>query len=112
LNTFSFVNDDQEENGMSVGNSRIGVAVTEVKFPAGAVSKELFASAHVVVVDVDGRRAQGWVHLVKQGPALAIDSFDEYDDVDPGLLEFAVGTESDAIIAAVQVKIAEEKLAA
>lgn len=97
---------------MSVGNSRMGVQVTEVKFPGGSSSKDLLVSAHVIALDVDGRKAQGWVHMVQKGASFAFVGFDQYDDLDPGLLEFVVATEADAIIAAVQLKLAELKLAA
>jgi len=106
------MNVDQEETEMSAGNSRIGVEVTEVKFPAYVAPKTLFASAHVVATGVDGRRSRGWVHVAKPGDAIEITGCDEYDDVDPGLLEFAVATEREAIIAAIEARAAELKLAA
>jgi len=97
---------------MSAANSRIGVEVTDVKFPPSTASKAQYASAHVVVTGVDGRRARGWAHVAKNGAAIEITGCDEYDGVDPGLLEFAVATERDAIIAAVQARAEELKLAA
>jgi hypothetical protein len=97
---------------MSVTNNRIGVEVTEVKYPGSGTLKSLVASAHVVAIDVDGRKAQGWIHLVKKGSSFAIDSFDEYDNAVPGLLKFVVATQADAVIDAVRSKIAEEKAAA
>ena len=97
---------------MSVGNSRIGVAVAEVKFQGNAALPGWYASARVVATGVDGRKAQGWVHLAKSGPSIKIDSFDEYDEADPGLLAFVVATEGDAIVAAVRSKAAETRLAA
>jgi hypothetical protein len=97
---------------MSVGNSRIGVEVTEVRWPGNAATPGWYASAHVVATDVDGLKSQGWVHLAKSGASVMIESHDEYDQVDPGLLAFVVATESQAIIAAVQAKIAESRMAA
>jgi len=97
---------------MSVGNSRMGVEVTDVKFPGYAASKTLFASAHVVVTGVDGRKVRGWVHVAKRDAAMEITGCDEYDDVDPGLLEFTVATERDAIMAAILARAEELKIAA
>ena len=97
---------------MSVGNSRIGVEVTEVKFQRNVTIPGWYASAHVVATDVDGRQAHGWVHLAKSGPSVKIDSCEEYDEVDPGLLAFVVATEGDAIVNAVRAKVAETRIAA
>ena len=84
----------------------------EVKFQGNVTIPGWYASARVVATDVDGRKTQGWVHLAKSGPSIKIDSFDEYDQHDPGLLAFVVATEGDAIVAAVRAKVAETRLAA
>jgi hypothetical protein len=97
---------------MSAGNSRIGVEVTDIRFRGNVAIPGWYASAHVVATDVDGRRTQGWVHLAKSGTSIEIDSYEEYDEVDPGLLEFVVATESDAIVAAVRARVAETRRAA
>lgn len=97
---------------MSVGNSRIGIEVTEVRYRGNIAIPGWYASARLVATDVDGRKAQGWVHFAKNGTSIKIDSYDEYDDVDPGLLAFVVATQSDAIAAAVRAKVAESRLAA
>lgn len=92
---------------MGIERSRIGLEIGEVKFRGNGSAQDWFASAHVVVTDLDGRRAQGWVHVVKSGQSLKIDHFDEYDEVDPELLRFVVATQGEAIIGAVQA-LAEE----
>jgi hypothetical protein len=97
---------------MSVGNSRIGVEVSEVKCRGNVSIPGWYASARVVATNVDGRKTQGWVHLAKSGPSIRIESYDEYDEVDPGMLGFVVATESEAIIAAVRARIAETRIAA
>jgi len=97
---------------MSVGNSRIGFEITEIRVQGSVTVPGWCASAHVVATDVDGRKARGWVHLAKNGASIKIDSCDEYDETDPGLLAFVVATESGAIVAAVRAKIAETRLAA
>jgi hypothetical protein len=43
---------------------------------------------------------------------MSIGSYDEYDDVAPGLLCFVVATESDTIIAAIKARAAEAEIAA
>jgi hypothetical protein len=97
---------------MSIMRRRVELEINEVKFPEIAASKGWFASARVVATDTDGRKAQGWVHVVKHGVSLSIGSYDEYDDVVPGLLGYVVATESDAIIAAVKARTAEMEKAA
>lgn len=97
---------------MSIVRRRIGLEISEVKFPETVAGKGWFASAHVVATDTDGRKAQGWVHVVKHGPFMSIGSYDEYDDVVPGLLGYVVATESDAIIDAVKARAAEAQTAA
>lgn len=101
---------------MSIKGNRIELEIREVKFPetfretTGA--KDWFASARVVATDLDGRKTQGWVHIAKHQTFLSIGSYDEYDDVAPGLLGFVVATESDAIVAAVKARAAEAQIAA
>ena len=97
---------------MSVVRSRVEVEIGEVKFPGHGGAMDWIASAHVVATDLDGRKAQGWVHLVRLGSSMKIESFDEYDDVDPELLGFVVATQGEAIIAAVQSRAEETSLAA
>jgi hypothetical protein len=97
---------------MSVGNSRIGVEVTEIKCRGSVSIPGWYASAHVVATGVDGRRSQGWVHLATNGKSITIEGYDEHDDVDPGLLAFVVATESQAIITAVQARVAQARMAA
>ena len=97
---------------MSSKRSRIELEIRGVKFPELPGAKDWFASAHVVAIDLDGRKTQGWVHIAKHGAFLSIGSYDEYDDVAPGLLGFVVATESDAILAAVKAQAAEAKIAA
>jgi len=97
---------------MSIMRRRIELEINEVKFPETAAAKGWFASAHVVATDTDGRKAQGWVHIVKHGASMSIGSYDEYDDVVPGLLGYVVATESDAIIDAVKARAAEAEIAA
>jgi hypothetical protein len=64
-----------------------------------------------VATDLDGRKTQGWVHVAKYRTSMSIGSYDEYDDVAPGLLGFVVATESDAIMAAVKARAAEAQVA-
>jgi len=97
---------------MSVVRSRVDVEIGEVKFRQNGNAKGWFASAHVVATDLDGSKAQGWVHLVKLGSSVSVESFDEYDDADPELLEFVVATRGDAIVAAVQAQAEGLSLAA
>ena len=97
---------------MSVVRNRVEVEIGEVKFRSNGSAKDWYASAYVVATDLDGSRAQGWVHLAKLGSSMKIESFDEYDDVDPELLEFVVATQGEAIIAAVHARAEETKLAA
>jgi hypothetical protein len=97
---------------MSIQRRRIGLEIDEVKFPETATGKGWFASAHVVATDMDGRKAQGWVHLVKRGTSMRIGTYDEYDDAVPGLLGYVVATESDAIVAAVKARDEEAETAA
>ena len=97
---------------MSIKRSRIELEIREVKFRENPGAKDWFASAHVVATDLDGRKTQGWVHIAKHGIFLSIGSYDEYDDVAPGLLGFVVATESDAIIAAVKARAAEARITA
>jgi len=97
---------------MSIRRSRVELEIREVRFPQTPGAKDWFASAHVVATDLDGRKTQGWVHVAKHGTFLSIGSYDEYDDVAPGLLGFVVATESDAIIAAVKAQAAEAAVAA
>ena len=97
---------------MSIMRRRIELEIKDVKFPQTAAAKGWFASAHVVATDMDGRQAQGWVHVVKRGASMNIGSYDEYDDVVPGLLGYVVATESDVIIAAVKARAAEAEMAA
>ena len=97
---------------MSIMRSRIELEIREVKFPETGGAKDWYASAHVVATDLDGRATQGWVHIAKHGISLSIGSYDEYDDVAPGLLGFVVATESDAILATVKARAAEAQIAA
>ena len=107
-----FGSNRQTGEAMSIRRSRIELEVREVKFPETTGAKDWFASAHVVATDLDGRKTQGWVHIAKHGTVLSIGSYDEYDDVAPGLLGFVVASESDAIIAAVTARAAEAQIAA
>ena len=91
-------------DAMSIKRSRIELEIREVRFPETPGAKDWFASAHVVATDLDGRKTQGWVHVAKHRTSMSIGSYDEYDDVAPGLLGFVVATESDAIIAAVKAR--------
>ena len=97
---------------MSIKRKRVELEIREVKFPEITGKKNWYASAHVVATDLDGRRTQGWVHIAKHQTYLSIGSYDEYDDVVPGLLGFVVATESDAIIAAVKARAAQREFAA
>ena len=97
---------------MSIRRNRIELEFREVKFPQNIAAKGWYASAHVVATDLDGRKTQGWVHIAKHGAYLSIGSYDEYDEVAPGLLSYAVATESDAILAAVRARAAEAHVAA
>jgi len=97
---------------MSIKRNRIEVEISEVRFPEIPGTKDWFASAHVVATDLDGRKSQGWVHVAKYRTSISIGSYDEYDDVAPGLLGFVVATESDAIIAAVKARAAEARITA
>lgn len=99
-------------DAMSIKRSRIELEIREVKFPEIPGGKDWYASAHVVATDLDGRKTQGWVHVAKHRTSMSIGSYDEYDDVAPGLLGFVVATESDAIIAAVKARSAEAHIAA
>ena len=92
--------------------SRIELEIREVKFRETPGGKDWYASAHVVATDLDGRKTQGWVHVAKHRTSMSIGSYDEYDDVAPGLLGFVVATESDAIIDAVKARAAEAEIAA
>ena len=97
---------------MSTRRSRVELEVLEVKFPETTGAKDWFASAHVFATDLNGRRTQGWVHIAKHRTSMSIGSYDEYDDVAPGLLGFVVATENDAIVAAVKARAAEAEMAA
>ena len=97
---------------MSIKRNRIEVEISEVRFPEIPGTKDWFASAHVVATDLDGRKTRGWVHVAKHVAYLSIGSYDEYDDVAPGLLGFVVATESDAIIGAVKARAAEARITA
>ena len=97
---------------ISIKRSRIELEIREVKFRENPGAKDWFASAHVVATDLDGRKTRGWVHIAKQGIFLSIGSYDEYDDIAPGLLGFVVATESDAIIAEAKARAAEAEIAA
>lgn len=97
---------------MSIKRNRIELEIGEVRFPENTGTEDWFASAHVVATDLDGRKTQGWVHIAKHRTFLSIGSYDEYDDVAPGLLGFVVATESDAIIAAVKARAAEAQITA
>jgi hypothetical protein len=99
-------------DAMSIKRSRIGLEIREVKFPETPGGKDWYASAHVVATDMDGRTAEGWVHIAKHGAFLSIGSYDEYDDVAPGLLGFVVATQSDVIVNAVKARAAEAAVAA
>lgn len=96
---------------MSIKHNRVELEIREVKFPDNGGAKGWYASAHVVATDLDGRKTQGWVHIAKHRVFLSIGSYDEYDDVVPGLLGFVVATESDAILAAVKARAAEAHVA-
>jgi len=97
---------------MGVMRSRVEVEIGEVKFRGNGSAGDWFASAHVVATDLDGRKAQGWVHLAKLGSSMQVEGFDEYDDVDPELIQFVLATQGDAIIAAVQARAQGTRLAA
>ncbi len=97
---------------MSVGNSRIGFEIAEIKLQGNVAIPGWYASAGVAAPDGDGRKSQGWVHFAKSGLSIRIDSYEEYDDADPGLLAFVVATQGDALVAAVRAKVAQARLAA
>lgn len=97
---------------MNIQRRRIQLEIREVKFRENTGAKDWYASAHVVATDLDGRKTEGWVHIAKYRTSMSIGSYDEYDDVAPGLLGFVVATESDAIIAAVKARAPEAKIAA
>lgn len=97
---------------MIAKRSRIELEIGEVRLRETPEAKGWFASAHVAATDLDGRKTQGWVHIAKHGPYLSIGSYDEYDDVAPGLLGFVVATESDTIIGAVKARATETAAAA
>ena len=102
----------EKVKAMSVENSRVGLEIRDVKLRENAAKSGWFASVHVAATGVDGREAQGWVHVSKQGAILKIEGYDEHDEVDPGLIGYAVATRGDAILAAVEARAAELKLAA
>ena len=89
---------------MSIRRNGVEVEVGEVKFRSNGSARDWYASAHIVATDLDGRKAQGWVHLVRLGSSMRIDGVDAYDEVDPELLQFVVATQGDAIIEAVQAR--------
>lgn len=97
---------------MSIIDKSVGLEVRDVKFGPEGGAAGWFASVQVVVTDLDGREANGWVHLVMTSRGLKIDHFDAYDDVDPELLRFAVVTQGKTIITAVQGRDPDLRLAA
>ena len=97
---------------MNVFRKSVGLEVRDIKFRPEGEGAGWFASAHVVVTDLDGRKANGWVHLVMSRRGLKIDHFEVYDDVDPELLRFAVATQGRTIIDAVEARSSELRLAA
>ncbi len=102
----------EKVKAMSAANSRVELEIREVRLRENAVKAGWFASVQIVATDVDGRTAQGWIHVSKQGPVLKIDGYDEHDDVIPGLIGYVIATRGDAILEAVEAKAAELKLAA
>ena len=97
---------------MSVVRKSVGVEVVDIKFGSCNDAGGWFASVHVVATDLNGRKAHGWVHVVKTRRALKIDHFDAYDEVDPELLRFVVATQGETIIEAVRARPLESRLAA
>ncbi len=102
----------EKVKAMSAGDSRVELEISEVRLRENAVKAGWFASVQVVATDVDGRKAQGWVHVSKQGAVLKIDGYDEHDDVNPGLIAYVITTRGDAVLEAVEARAAELKLAA
>ncbi len=100
------------EKVKAMSDARVGLEIREVKLRENAAKSGWFASAHVVATGVDGRNARGWVHVSKHGAIMKIDGYDEHDEVDPGLIGYVIATQGDAILAAVEAKAAELKLAA
>lgn len=97
---------------MSVVRKSVELEIVDIKFGCDDGAAGWFASVRVVATDLDGRKAHGWVHLVKTKRGLRIDHVDAYDEVDPELLRFVVATQGDAIIAAVRARSLESRLAA
>ena len=100
------------EKVKAMSDARVGLEIREVKLRENAAKSGWFASVQVVATGVDGRKAQGWVHVSKQGAILKIDGYDEHDEVDPGLIGYAIATQGDVILDAVEARAAELKLAA
>jgi len=96
----------------AMSDARVELEIREVKFRENAVKAGWFASAQVVATDVDGRKAQGWVHVSRHGAVTKIDGYDEHDDVNPGLIAYVIATRGEAILEAVEARAAELKLAA
>lgn len=103
---------EHSEKVKAMSDARVGMDIREVKLRENAVKSGWFASVHVVATGVDGRQAQGWVHVSKHGAILKIDGYDEHDEVDPGLIGYVIATQGEAILDAVEAKAAELKLAA
>jgi hypothetical protein len=97
---------------MGVTRNRVEVEIGKVKFREYGSGQDWYASAQVVATDLDGRKAQGWVHLAGLGSSMKIEGVDSYDDADPELLQFVVASQGEAIIAAVQARADEAELAA
>ena len=93
-------------------SNSVELEIGDVKFRSNGAARDWYASAHVVATDLDGRKAEGWVHVVKNGAALKIENFDEYDDRDPELLGYAIATRGESIIAAIEARAALAAVAA
>jgi len=97
---------------MSIAGKSVELEVRDIKIGSDSGAAGWFASAYVVVTDLDGREAHGWIHLVNGRHGMKIDHFDAYDDVDPELLRFVVATQGEKILAAVRGRSSDVRIAA
>ena len=97
---------------MNASSRRITVEVAQVKSLGDVAVRGWTASAELVVTGVDGRQARGWAHFAKAGGRVKVDSFDAYEEADPGLFAYALATQAEVVLAAVRAKIEQLRLAA
>jgi len=68
-----------------------------------------YASVTVRVAQADDRVARGWVHVRPRGTRLVVDDWDSSDASDIGRFGEVIQTEADAIVEAVNAKLAVDR---